>query len=573
MEDENIKKQQELDSSTKAVRTAGRIAANYYTGGTYEKLRNAPGIGKTVRKLEDKTANAVTNGAMKGNINAKDVEAIKNRKGINEAIPFKNRGDDTEDVGSSLDKKDSLDSDSGLDDKKGLNGKEGLSKKEKNSKGDNSSIDISEEKGKAEGKGDSLFDSINPFAKFKRLKRKVKIYIILAGIVLAFGLFFLIILSAMMAVDTFVSSITNFFGVSEQDVDDGNSTIEGLYTDDQYLFDENGNPLTGEELVNNLKSNETCKITFWNSIGDFFRGNNINDYCYLMRTIQRETKDNNMDKALVIATLVYGFDSQPKDTQYFDNEDIPSDNVSASEHYESLIKALQGNDKINKDTIKKIVDNSVVHKPVYYYTWTIDYNENSNSVAKVGKCVRGTYSDGQYDINKWKVFMRFGEEVADKYDQYVNASKVYEMSSEECRGEVSTSELLQRVNESNDGNGVGRLDSSVSEAINYLREFTTSSLEPFNQHADVDSKTKDQFTSYNGIIFDYRNGFAFNYYPGFKDAMSDNVTNIEYDDIFTPKEIETILDEIQDRKIEMNEILMFPDQDSDDYYYGADRSS
>ena len=50
-------------------------------------------------------------------------------------------------------------------------------------------------------------------------------------------------------------------------------------------------------------------------------------------------------------------------------------------------------------------------------------------------------------------------------------------------------------------------------------------------------------------------------------------TNLEYDEIFTPKEIETIIQEIVDRKSDLNSVLLFEDTDENDVSYQNNLSS
>ena len=50
------KKEQEQQSAEKLGKTVSRGAFDYATGGQWEKVRNAPVVGKIAQKAEDKTA-------------------------------------------------------------------------------------------------------------------------------------------------------------------------------------------------------------------------------------------------------------------------------------------------------------------------------------------------------------------------------------------------------------------------------------------------------------------------------------------------------------------------------------
>ena len=52
--DRATEKKLEKEATAKAGATAAHAAANYYTGGTYEKFRSAPVVGTAVKKAEQK---------------------------------------------------------------------------------------------------------------------------------------------------------------------------------------------------------------------------------------------------------------------------------------------------------------------------------------------------------------------------------------------------------------------------------------------------------------------------------------------------------------------------------------
>ena len=54
MDEKQAKRQAEKNSTAKAGATAAHIAADYYTGGEYEQIRNAPIVGDLAKKAEQK---------------------------------------------------------------------------------------------------------------------------------------------------------------------------------------------------------------------------------------------------------------------------------------------------------------------------------------------------------------------------------------------------------------------------------------------------------------------------------------------------------------------------------------
>ena len=501
-------------------------------------------------------------GAYKNRHNQKDIDAIKNREGKNESINHQ-KDDDEE---STIENKSSS-----LEEKEGLKNKK--EEKENNSI-DEKSSDIKQK----DTKNNNQKKTINPKKvaqdatgitslknKFLALELKIKIALILCAIFGGLLIILIIVMSLIMAIDTFTSSISTFFGIPEGDSEENLSVSEadGLYTNEEYYYDENGNELNSEDLVENLKNNNNCKITIWNKISDTLNGSKFSDPCEFMRYIEKNTSQEKLntetDKGLIIGTIFYGFDSQPLASQY-DNPKDAINNVSASNHFEVLKKILTENDFINEEELQKIINNTVLDGKYTYYTWEVEEQKNGD---KIGKCVPNDSGQAEYSLNKWKIFMRFGEEAALKYEEVNKYPLAYYSSDEECNGSISDEELLERVASDADSNVNISLDKdSIEEARNALSEEPTYT-DAFNQSADIDSKTKDNFNNFEGLEFDYQKGYAYTHFPYFK-AMSNSSDGIDvkYDEVFTPKEIETIILEIVDRKKELNEVLLFEDMDN-----------
>ena len=294
--------------------------------------------------------------------------------------------------------------------------------------------------------------------------------------------------------------------------------------------------------------------------------------CEFMRKIQRETKGTDIDGSLIISTVFYGFATQAGNSQYENNTDVPDDKIDATNHYEILEAVLK--DKKNgltRDDFDKIVKYMKIDSKYarHYYTWSID---DSDPDKRVGKCIKHDASDGKvYSLDKWKVFMRFGATAADAFDKISMVSYAYASSDEECTGTYTEEQLLESIkksiNESNEDGSISvSLDGSVTAAINELKGTDTSGASAFDQQADINTKTKDNFNSYGNITFDYKNGFAYNRFSGYLKVYSNPKINESYDDVFTPKQIETTIQEIISKKRDLNSVLLFDDPDNPDEF-------
>ena len=512
----------------------------------------------SIRQTSDALLDAYAN----NKLHQKDVDTIKNRKGVNEAKPR-------------VDDEDTISDNSSLGKKSSLEEKEGLEKKDTLSKDEKPSLDSkTHNKDIASGLKDKVED-VSGIAKLKKkwiiLKLEIKIAIIVAAIALAFFIFVLFFMTIASAVDTFTSAITNFFGISEATVREGNNTYRtGLYTTDAYKFDENGDPLNNEELIYKLRDDgDGCKVNILTRIGDFLAGQDVKTRCQFMRYIKRAAESKNIDRSLIIGSILYGYDTQAMPSEYFDEKDVPKSFISASDHYEVLDRILSNPDApITKKMLDKIIDNSVAIETRFYYTWSIKEtkNEDGEITSKTGVCTKTEIKINKYDLDKWKIFMRFGEDVAAAYQEYNLVTFAYESSSEECNGSMTEEQLLQRViNSNSSGDPLAsdvKYSVNVKEAVNALKNYQSNYSDLFYQHADVDSKELDVFESYKGIEFDYANGFAYQNFPGYGRAMNDNLTSIKYDKVYTPKDIEQLIEDIIQKKRYMNEVLLETDPDN-----------
>ena len=525
--------------------------------GKNEEIRNTDeDYGRTSsrekkRKQEDEEADDIT-GSKKGK-GSDELEGTKSDKDKEDKGSGNYDDSSSDKKDSDSDKKDS-DSDSNSEDKK--------SKEKEESSSDDDS-------GKSKSGG-----------KFK----KYKIYFIIGGIVLALVIIAFLFVALITAIDNLTLGLVSFYGVPESNKDDSSSADgAGLYDDKKFMYDENGNPRNKEDLLAYLESNKSCEGNFWTGISDgwnAFWGNSINDVCEFIRYIEKETGKYNVDQALIFSTVFYGYDTRPTAELYINPSEAPESSPTI-EHYEGIYNILNDdNIVITRAKIDDLIKHSHATTKSYYYQWEIEEktDEEGKVTSITGKCVYKESQSEKYNLDKWKVYMRFGAKAAEKFDEVVLKSKNFETSSDECKDTdgAYTEEALNNqlaAAAANYGSGVTyTLDmSSVNKARKALETPDETASEVFFQAADINSKTKDYFRSYDGIEFDYKNGYAYQNFPSFKPSMESGgayygKVKIQYDDIFTAKEIEQLILNIVDRKTNMNYALNREDPDVRDDY-------
>ena len=166
------------------------------------------------------------------------------------------------------------------------------------------------------------------------------------------------------------------------------------------------------------------------------------------------------------------------------------------------------------------------------------------------------------------------------YDTNMNLS--FESTDVPCNGSLEKTEFEEFLMTICDDCSYSKADDSFDNAYNF---FTNRGIKGiidtklYTQHIeDPDLPGKDEFKSvprrysyWTGskassklepanarAEFNYLKGFAYRNFPGFEEADNDpNLPNFNKDETWTPKKIETILEETKQRKEEFNEILDF----------------
>ncbi len=484
---------------------------------------------------------------------------------------------------------------SDLGDKDGLDEKDGLDKKDKPDEKDNKD---KKDKSDKDDKKSDLKDAADKkdgfFAgKLNKLKLKLKILLIAICVVLVAGILFVVVAYFIYGMDMIWGSISSFFGLSVNDSTENLSEkdADGLLTSEEYMIDPNtGESYSTEELVEYLKNNNTCKITTWNKIKDWFDSwdGEYEDYCAYLRYISKHTEELEndygtiLDKGLTVSTLFYGFANQENYTDYKDNVNLNSvDEVTnAYRHYDSLNSIIDDDGVLSIEDVETIIDNSLLietgkrkkdREDHYYYVWEIEIDEqdpdDEDDDIAIGYCNKVSFPvNAHYSSLKWEILMRFGEDAAQRYEDELRYNHQYEGTDSECKEYYGKEDELLEIVKQSSPTGKGKLDGDVKKTNKYFDdEGLPADLSPFEQKAITDNATADSFSPFEDMELSYRNGFAFKKFPAFEKAFNDSNLDLNYDYIITPKQIEDIIQQVLEKKKDTNYYLGFSDLDSNDF--------
>lgn len=575
---------------------------------------------------------------IKNRNNKQDIDAINNRKG-------KNNPDDTrrsrksildgdDDTGSrrSLPKKDGLDSKDELGGKDSLKGKGAEAAKGKAAGAATKGAANEAAKKAAESQATKKAAEAAAGKSLAALKLKITLYVVLigAGALLSIA----IIASLIFAIDNFTTSISTFFGVAEQGTGDYHETPDeeenGLYTNDEYLFNEEGEMIGWYELIDVLKAGSgSCPAAgfwdgFWDSITGWFDGKEFKDVCDLLEYIRESIEDYEeifdveLNKGLILGTIFYGYDQQATYMSYDDPTN--AEFYSSAEHFE-ILETIVVENLITRDDIDRIIQNTIFEDNYPYFTWVIKdvFDEDGKLIKQVGYCNQTTINDYEYSLEKWEMLLRWNDELEPElnrnefslpgyigikrkgklldrnkgevkpkqmldmygsgyvYDTALNNS--WESTSVECNDTIDEETLIEMYKK----DVPFELDSSVPTAHEFfdIREMTgirdteiyfqkieddqlfTTTKDTFEDRSFLYTKKNLETTTYS-MDFEYKYGFAYYKFPGFKKAIDEGLEGFKFNEITTPKKIETIIQEVENRKYQLNEVLLFDDIQSHD---------
>ncbi len=364
-----------------------------------------------------------------------------------------------------------------------------------------------------------------------------------------------------------------------------------------------------DDLIKVLKSDDKCKIDstwlkFWDKFSLGFTNGKFNDECQLLRfvrgTIQaREDlyKKYNLklDKGLIVSTILSCYENQRQDV-YSNSEDRNLSIVDSVNHYD-VLKDIVKEGTIKAQDIDKMIKNTILEEIYPYYV----YDGSS--------CVLQSKVNYKFSLDKWKIYMRYGGVGANSYlgiddnnfsaagylalngnilldkdaDDFLDRIKqgatdiafeylpdtlllltgsgyaydnalnnAWKQSAEECRGEKFFT----------DRNMTSQKD--VSLYLQSCQNVMSPEPETFKS-AEVTYRKTFLVVPYNTsatIDFDYRAGFIYNKFPIYKKSIDEGKNR--YNSTLTPKEIDQNIQAIISRKADINEVLFYENDESDE---------
>ncbi len=181
--------------------------------------------------------------------------------------------------------------------------------------------------------------------------------------------------------------------------------------------------------------------------------------------------------------------------------------------------------------------------PYWLYQYiVVDYDENNDPIYDWA-CVQQVPETYYTDSLKFKLYLRYGENVMAEYERDKNWNLQWQKTSSECK---SWSGWTKWAN--------GDLEENGSVSLT-----PPPKMDKYNKKADPDSKTDDnaKVTLESGITYGYDSGFIFNTYPRYDDNY---ITVPREYDYKIDKEIERLIQTIDSRQDYTNYFLGYDSQ-------------
>ena len=443
----------------------------------------------------------------------------------------------------------------------------------------------------------------------KTVGKSIKLVIIkylLIGFLIFWGISLIVILFVSVY-ENLVGTISNFFGITEKTTEVNNADNyqkDGLLTDNKYQYYNKYNcnldnydvdrcsctpgqdgcvPLTQEDLIKTLKSDNRCKfdsslLNFWDGIVLNLNGGIFNDECRLLRyirgAIKKHEKDYSvsLDSGLIVSAILTTYGSQGRNSVDTKN----SEYVESTNHYE-VLKDIAKDGVIKVKDVDNLIKSSILEDIYPYYTYEND------------TCVLKSEIGYKFSATKFEIYMRYGMGennsplgISDSNFSTVGYLKIGDTNALDSTN--FSSESLLNLS----GSGwvyeralrnawIQTSEECREEEFFKDREITEDiDLAPYVQKVeDIHSGEKDDIKPATvhyrigrqnktaTVNFDYRAGYVYNKVSSLKKAITEGKDT--YDSIFTPKRAEAIIEEIFDRKKQINDILFFNDNAVDNF--------
>jgi len=388
---------------------------------------------------------------------------------------------------------------------------------------------------------------------------------------------FTLILFIIVIIHIMVSSYGTKFGIDS-------TNIEEVLRNEEFM-----EGLTREEIEDIMDQAETCKLTWWDHVRNFFGSPDLENPCVIRNVIRekienREKSDSQyrhghsvdvktqgeLAPGYLFSTLYYAFDTQNYDengdlyippvmsghTNYNDDgEIIDTIVISDVDAITTLLNTKKPDTELpiyKMGDVEKLLDNYIFFEdhshdmygsngykygmPYWLYEYIIvDYDEDNNPIWDWA-CVENNPETFYTDSLKFKLYLRYGEEVMNEYEYDKNLNLQWQKTDGTCR---NYSGLIK------DYNG-DIYNSTISMS-------SPPSMTKYETKAEPDSEGNDNASiTISGGTYGYDSGFIYNTYPRYDDNYITVPREYSYK---IDKEIERIIMTIDSRQDYVNYIL------------------
>lgn len=397
-------------------------------------------------------------------------------------------------------------------------------------------------------------------------------------LMIGIGLIGLLVIIALAAVlsnpfQLIISSIGMKFGLSgEYSYEASTRTDEEYnyyYNNEDRIYEEGMTRTEVEEMINSAKDENgndiKCKLSFFQKVKNFLGIYDLSDPCEYIRYFKNRLEYYekiynipNIAPGYIMNTFYYSFETQnyklsgePFITEYID-ETAETDEREVKEITSDLdaINFMFGHKRADGTRIFYRFDIDDLISEEYVFHWYYKYWkwEKVSEDPEEWECKPYTDSSYEIDVDKYKIFLRYGRNVSIGFDDVPNKrdNKTRKtMPDNGNRGYEADKNILK---------GYEKTDSECKETyMNYYKELP-SSLEIYKIKAYPDAVGDD-----GAVInlatgsYEYKDGYIFTRYPRYMPEFTvSGQVNFDY---IVAKEIEKFIDHISDRQDYANYLL------------------
>ncbi len=318
-----------------------------------------------------------------------------------------------------------------------------------------------------------------------------------------------------------------------------------------------------DELMEEAED-EICTESFLDRIRHFFNFWDLSDSCELAHYVKRMLKVKEEDTGIepispgfVLSSLYYAYDTQnmneegmlyikPTDKEYF-SENSSAEDFDMVNDLDAITTLMEV--KIyEKEDLDKLLDMYIFHDYYPYWRWEWVYPPGYPQVPAYQDCVYHLKDSYRIDVNKLKLYLRYGYDgvdgsvnsVVNAYTYDTNRAATHENTSRQCKHFIDFDKpgLGKYSTKANvDSSGDDEASISIPESGSY-------------------SYSDNDHGSFNAGTYEYIDGFIFKTYPRYDERFI--IGNEVTYDYLVDKDIEQIIENIESRQDYINYVLGYP---------------